>query len=258
VRAWRSSTAPPPRELCPQLAATPAGALLSPGDAHCDPARFVAALADAATDAGVELRMGVEAYSVRRRPGGDVLWTSAGDLRFGQVVIAAGAWSPSLAAGLPLRLPIQGGKGYHVDLEPRDGDPAMTVWFGEPRVVATPLARGLRLTGMLQIAGTDLSVDRGRVDAILGHARRLLPGVAGRRVTSVWRGLRPCSPDGLPIIGRVPNAESVIVATGHGMWGLQLAPVTGRLVADVIAGESNDPSLHVLRPERFGALPGFP
>lgn len=240
------------QELCPQLAAPPAGALFSPADAHCDPERFVAALAAAAVEAGVVIRAGVEALAVRRRPGGNVLWTTAGELLAGDIVLAAGAWSPALAAGLPLRLPVQGGKGYHVDLEPAGGDTRMPVWFAECRTVATPLARGLRLTGMLQLAGTDMSVDHGRVDAIFCSARRLLRGVEGRRVTSVWRGLRPCSPDGLPIVGRVPGAERVIVATGHGMWGLQLAPVTARLVAGAVCGDGGRAAaLAGLSPQRF-------
>ena len=244
------------RELCPQLAATPAGGLFAPGEAHCDPAQLVTTLADAAVEAGVTLRMGVEVHGVRRRPGGEVLWTSAGEIPAGTVVIAAGAWSPSLAAGLGLRLPFQGGKGYHVDFEPGDGDTPMPLWFAERRTVATPLPRGLRLTGMLQLAGTDLSIDHRRVDTILANGRRLLTGLADRRITSVWRGLRPCSPDGIPIVGRAPSAESVVVATGHGMWGLQLAPVTARLVTDLIVdGRGDEAVLDALTPARFKKLP---
>jgi D-amino-acid dehydrogenase len=244
------------RDACPQLATAPAGAFLFPDDAHSDPAQLVATLAAGAVEAGVTLRMGIEAYGIDRRPGANMLRTSVGNIGAGEVVIAAGAWSPKLAAGLPLRLPVQGGKGYHVDLEPGDSDPAMPVRFIERRIVVTPLGRRLRLTGVLQLAGTDLSVDQRRVDTILAGGRQLLTGLADRPVTSVWRGLRPCSPDGLPIIGRIPDAENIIVATGHGMWGLQLAPVTARLVADVVTnGQRDDDALDALAPGRFRALP---
>jgi D-amino-acid dehydrogenase len=155
-------------------------------------------------------------------------------------------------AALPLRLPIQGGKGYHIDVRSGDGDTRMPTYFPERRVVATPLDGRLRLSGMLQLAGTDLSIHRGRVDAISRHASELLSGIADRPVVEVWGGLRPCSPDGLPIIGRTPALENLVLATGHGMWGLQLAPVTGRLVADIVASTANDGSDPALSPERFG------
>jgi D-amino-acid dehydrogenase len=240
---------------CPQLVAEPAGAIFSPDEAHCDPERFVGALADAARELGVQLSTGVEVLAIRRRRGRAIgLWTTAGDVAAGEVVLAAGAWSSSLARGLPVAVPIQGGKGYHVDFADAAGDPTLPVHFPEHRVVATPLSGRLRVSGMLQLAGTDLRVDRGRVDTIARHAGRLLTGLRARRVLRVWRGLRPCTPDGLPIVGRVPGVENLTLATGHGMWGLQLAPVTARLVAGLLTGDPDAGSLSALRPERFSLL----
>jgi D-amino-acid dehydrogenase len=239
-------------ELCPQIAGPLAGAIYSPDDAHCDPARFVAAVATAAVQLGVEIRTDVEVLGLRRRgPHVNGLRTTAGNVPVEQVVVAAGAWSPAVAAELPVSVPVQGGKGYHVDLAPAAGDPVLPVRFPERRVVATPFGNRLRLTGMLQLAGTDMRIDLGRVDAINQHGSRALRGLDGRRVLAVWRGLRPCSPDGLPIVGAVPGAANVVLATGHGMWGLQLAPVTARLVADTLGGAALDGVAHALRPERF-------
>lgn len=240
------------RELCPQLAAEPAGALFDPDCAHCDPERFVAALAQAGAALGVRLHTGVDVLAIRRR--GDrvaSLWTTAGELPAGEVVLAAGAWSPALAAGLPVTVPIQGGKGYHLEYAGAEGDTPLPVYFPEHRVVATPLDARLRVSGMMQFAGTDLHVHEGRVNVVADHARRLLRGVAERPVRRVWRGLRPCTPDGLPLIGRVPGVENLTLATGHGMWGLQLAPVTGRLVADALAGAPDATRLAPFAPARF-------
>jgi D-amino-acid dehydrogenase len=246
---------PATRAACSQLLVEPAGALQVADDAHCDPERFVAASVDAAIEHGAELSTGVEVLAIRSRPGGGVsLSTTAGELAAGEVVVAAGAWSPALAGGLPVAVPIQGGKGYHIDYAAAPGDTAFPVYFPERRLVVTPLGERLRISGMLQLAGTDLRVDRGRVETLGEQARELLRGLPERRVLRVWRGLRPCTPDGLPIVGRVPGAERVTLATGHGMWGLQLAPVTGRLVADLLGGTPDERRLAPLRPERFRRL----
>ncbi|MBF6619912.1 MAG: FAD-binding oxidoreductase [Patulibacter sp.] len=239
------------RATTPALAVRPAGGILSTRDAHCDPERFVSALAAAASDLGVRIRTGVEVLDIRRKGGRAIsLFTTAGDVPVGTVVIAAGVWSGQVAASLPITVPLQGGKGYHLELE-RSGDFGPPVYFPELRIVATPLEGRLRVTGMLQLAGTDLTVDQRRVAVIASEAARLL-GDAGRRPRlRTWRGLRPCTPDGLPLVGPVPGAENVVAAFGHGQWGLQLSPVTGRLVADLIGGR-RDPRLDALSPERFG------
>ena len=85
--------------------------------------------------------------------------------------------------------------------------------------------------------------------------RRAMPQFGSRRTLEVWRGLRPCTPDGLPVIGRAPDVENAVLATGHGMWGLQLAPVTGRLVASIVAAEQPEHDIAPLRPDRFRLRP---
>jgi D-amino-acid dehydrogenase len=229
-----------------------AGAILDPGEAHCDPRRFVDAVGAWAADAGVDIRTGVEVLGFRRGGGRiDALWTTSGDVVADEIVVAAGVWSAGLAQRLGVRLPIEGGKGYHVDFEARADDPELPIWLHESRVVVTPLDGRLRLAGTLELTGTDRDVDARRVEAIVAAARRAMPGFGSRRTLEVWRGLRPCTPDGLPVVGRAPGAENAVLAAGHGMWGLQLAPVTGRLVASVIAGEPPEHDLRPLRPGRF-------
>jgi len=211
----------------------------------------------AAVEAGVTIRPRVEVLGVRRRDGrAEAVVTTAGELRAGTVVVAAGAWTPRLVRGLGLFVPVEGGKGYHVDLEPAEGDPALPVWLNETRVIATPLEGRLRLAGTLELAGLDLSVDRLRVGAIVRAAERGLPRLRGRRVLEVWRGLRPCTPDGLPIVGRPAGLANVTLATGHAMMGLTLAPITGRLVAELLAGERPSLDLRPLSPNRFRPLLG--
>ena len=238
--------------LAPQLIAPFAGAILYPDEAHVDPLRFVRATGARAIELGVEVRTGVEVLGLRRRGDRiDSLWTNHGDLAVGEVVIAAGVWSAGLAAQVGVHLPIEGGKGYHLDVEPRPSDPELPIWLHESRVVVTPLDGRVRLAGTLELTGTDRGVDPRRVDAIAGAVRRAMPAFASRRTVDVWRGLRPCTPDGLPVIGRPPGVENAILATGHGMWGLQLAPLTAQLVASIASGEPAAHDLRPLRPDRF-------
>jgi D-amino-acid dehydrogenase len=245
------------RELEPAAAGTPIGAVYYPDDAHCDAAGFVHAVGAAAVEAGADIRTRVEVLGIRRRNGKvDSLQTTSGEVKAGVVVLAAGAWTPALARPLGLYVPIEGGKGYHVDLETAEGDPRIPVWSHESRVIVTPLRDRLRLAGTLELAGLDERIDKRRVDAIVKAARRLVSGLESRRVVEVWRGLRPCTPDGLPLVGRPPSLENVVLAAGHAMMGLTLAPVTGRLVGEIVTGEEPSHDLRPLRPERFQPLLG--
>jgi D-amino-acid dehydrogenase len=167
------------------------------------------------------------------------------------VVLAAGAWTPRLARVLSVAVPVEGGKGYHVELESAPSDPRVPVFLKDSWVIATPLAGRVRLAGTLELAGLDDSIDLRKADAILATAHRTIAGVTQSRVRGVWSGVRPCTPDGLPIVGRASTLENVILATGHTMLGIALAPVTGRLVAELIYDDSPSHDLRPLRPERF-------
>lgn len=242
-------------QVAPQLAPGFAGGFLRRDEMHCDPFRFVQAMSGRAQEAGATVRTEVEILGLQRSGARvESLWTTAGEIRVGQVVVAAGVWSRGLAADLGVRLPLEGAKGYHVDVAAQPGDPALPIWLHENRVVVTPLDGRVRLGGTLELTGMDRAVDGRRVAAITAAAEHALPSFAGRPPIDVWRGLRPCTPDGLPVIDRAPTAENVILATGHGMWGLQLAPLTGRLVAGLVLGEPAEHDLHPLRVERFAPL----
>ena len=216
--------------LEPALAGPVTGVVHYPDEGCVDPKRFVEAVGRAAAEAGVEIRTGVEVQSLD-------------DLRAETVVVAAGAWSRTL-----VDLPLEGGKGYHLDYERSAGDPRIPAWVQETWTIATPLPDRLRLSGTLELSGLDLSISERRVDAIGRDGERWFRGLAGRPVLETWAGLRPCLPDGLPAIGRLGR---VVVATGHAMKGVSLAPVTGRLVAQLVAGEQPSHDLAPFDPNRF-------
>jgi D-amino-acid dehydrogenase len=123
--------------------------------------------------------------------------------------------------------------------------------LGEAKVVVTPMAETLRIAGTLELAGFDPSINRRRVDAILRSAARYIGGAADLGLVEIWRGWRPCTPDGLPIIGRSERFANLILATGHGMLGVSLGPVTGKLVAQLASGDEPMIGLGPVRPGRF-------
>lgn len=229
-----------------------AGAVFYPDEAHCDPARFLAAVTGAAREAGAEVRTGVEVLAVRRRGSRiERVETTDGSYAPNTVVLAAGVWSGGLARSLGLRIPLEGGKGYHVDLERTPSDPAIPIYLHEARVIATPFDGVLRLAGTLQLTGLDQRIDDVRVQSTLAAGVRTLNGLGGRPVVDVWGGIRPCTPDGLPVIGSPNAVTNLVIATGHAMKGLHLAPITGRLVAETIVGDPPSFDLAPMHPDRF-------
>jgi D-amino-acid dehydrogenase len=223
-----------------------------PDEAHCEPEKFMLAVAEAAASAGAEIRTKVEVLGIRRN--GDravALDTTAGEVRPGTVVLANGAAVARFRRQLRVPIPVEGGKGYHLDLRRSPSDPAIPIYMQEARVIATPFADRLRLAGTLQLTGLDTSVDRIRVRSTLDAGMRTLNDIDPARVTEVWRGIRPCTPDGLPIIGPSERLANVVFATGHGMKGLHLAPETGRVVAELVAGERPSRDLAPFSPDRF-------
>lgn len=240
------------RARVPQVRTAIAGGTCTPGDAHLDPAAFTRELAALAEARGATMLVGAEAYGFEQS-GARVtrVLTTRGPIAADQVVIAAGAWSPHLTRQLGLRLPIEPAKGYSVDVPRPDGWPDTPLYITQSHVVVTPLPDVVRLGGTLELAGWDMTVRQRRVAGMRRAAERVLGLPADGPVRRIWRGPRPLTPDGLPVIGRSPRHTNVILATGHCMLGLSLGPITGMLVAEIAAGETPSHDLGPLRPDRF-------
>ena len=129
--------------------------------------------------------------------------------------------------------------------------PKIPLSLGEAHVVVNPLGNSLRLAGTLELAGMNLSINARRVGAIQKTSREYLPGLQDAKIIEIWRGLRPCTPDGLPIIGRSHAFDNLIVAAGHAMLGMSLGPITGRLVSQLVNAEKTDVDVIPFRVERF-------
>ncbi|MEZ4851833.1 MAG: FAD-dependent oxidoreductase, partial [Bacteroidia bacterium] len=167
-------------------------------------------------------------------------------------VMAAGAWSGTLAKSLGVTLPMQGGKGYSLTLDHFSSSPQIPAILTEAKVTVTPMENQLRFAGTLEIAGENLSVNMRRVKGLLSSVSRYYPQIDPEIPveSKVWKGLRPCSPDGLPYIGYSHKYRNLIFATGHAMMGVSLAPVTGKLVSQLVE-RKNPEILKMLIPERY-------
>lgn len=239
----------------PGITMAVAGSVRFPLDAHLAPERFLAALTAACRRLGVVFRWKTEVtrmcVSGRRITAVDS--AEASD-EADQVVLAGGAWSPGLVKSLGLRLPMQAGKGYSLTLERPPQLPTMCSICTEARLAVTPMDGRLRIGGTMEIAGLDERVDPRRVRGIIRSALAYFPTLKEADFAGVdpWKGLRPCSPDGLPYLGRTARYDNLVISTGHAMMGLSLAPITGKLVGQLVAGERPEHDLALLSPDRFG------
>jgi D-amino-acid dehydrogenase len=228
-------------DLEPALSPGVMGGVFYPRDGHIDPAQFVVGLAEKAQGLGVQVWTKTEAMGFESAQGKITkVHTTRGALSPKQIILAAGSWSPEVARGLKLRIPIQAAKGYSVTLENPAVTPKLPLLFGEARVVVNPLGDALRLAGTLEMAGMDLSFNSRRVNAIRKSSSAYLPGLEEAKVIEIWRGLRPCTPDGLPIISRSRVFDNLIIAAGHAMLGMSLGPITGKLVSQLVGEEQTD------------------
>jgi D-amino-acid dehydrogenase len=258
--AWLAQFGFPPATLGrpdllePALADAFRGAVLLTGARHVDSTALANALLARLREQGVDVHLGDAVQSLEPSRGRVGLVQTAAGLRLpaDAVVVAAGAWTPVLTRGLHVRLPIIGGKGYGLDFGPAPVALRRPLYLHDDRVALTPYANRLRLSGTMELTGLDSSIAQRRVAAIAAAAARGIRGwPADARPTRVASGLRPLTPDGLPVIGRVGNSN-VYVASGHSMLGVTLAPATAEALAELITTDEAQPVLERFDPGRFG------
>jgi len=169
-----------------------------------------------------------------------------------QVLITAGAWSRPLSAALGAPVPLETERGYHLNLAWDGRAPTLRrpTLVGDLGFVLCPMDDGLRLTSGLELAGLAAPPDFTRIRRLLPLAQAVLPGLSGE-VDREWMGYRPSLPDSKPVLGRSARYANTWFAFGHGHYGLTLAAVTGRLIADAMAGRAERVPLAPFRAERF-------
>lgn len=241
--------------LDPDITMNVAGAVHFPQDCHLDPARFMRSMRQRVLDLGGAIESGVtiEAIEVAN---GRVAAVSGGTRRFegSHFVVAAGSWTAGLLrTAMGFKLPLQAGKGYSLTLPEPPELPRLCSIFAEAKVAITPMGRSLRFGGTMEVGGLDRSINPARVHGIVNSVNAYFPKFSARSFAGVppWAGLRPVSPDGIPYLGKVAGLPNLIAAAGHAMMGLSLGPVSGRLVADLVAGDTPFRPIDALAPGRF-------
>ena len=238
----------------PNLELNIVGAAYYKQDAHLTPDLFVNGLAAHLESNGTELCPHTEVIDmVVDRGQVSTVCTTRGDCAPREVVLSAGSWSPGIGRRIGLRLPIQAAKGYHATFKKPVASPRTPMILTEAKVGVGPMVGKLRFAGTLELAGLDMSINRRRVNAILGAIPTYMPQLdpSEMELMEIWRGLRPCSPDGLPFIGRPRNLANVVVAAGHATIGVSLGPITGKLVAEIIGATAPSIDLSALAVNRF-------
>jgi len=239
----------------PALSASVRGGFHYPEARSLDPYAFLLAVAWEAQADGARLTEGTAVETVVTESGrARGVRTAEGDIDASAVILATGAYSPDLYRALGCPLPVIPAKGYHVDRPFEDpGTPRLDTacLLVETSVFCTPMPGRLRLAGTLEFSGINDDMRRRRLEQLTRGARPFLEGLDDGPPSSEWCGLRPCTPDGLPVVGPVPGWEGVFAATGHAMLGLTFGPVTGELVADLVVDGRASMPIEGLDPARF-------
>ncbi|MGE2716983.1 NAD(P)/FAD-dependent oxidoreductase [Mycolicibacterium litorale] len=229
-----------------------AGFLL-PSEMHVNPGVFTASLAEYLVSRGVQITTGatVKRLNVRGDRVRQVV-TSQGSFEADSILVAGGLQSRELLQSLRIRLPLRGGKGYSFFV-PTPEAPQRPMYLSTTKVGVTPLDGGYRVVGGLEFGVEDLSINQPMVDAMIAVTRRYVKWPADTPPQQVWAGLRPMTPDGLPIMDRIPDVTNTYVSTGHGMLGVGYAMTCGDLMADFIAESRKQPVLDPMSLLRFGS-----
>jgi D-amino-acid dehydrogenase len=236
VRVYEKSEV---REVEPAAREDVIGGVHFTGDAHLNPALFLKGLGERVRAMGAEVYentsvTGFESAEEKVR----VVITRAGKFEAEQVILSAGAWTPIVARGLNLKIPIQPARGYSLTAAAIQNMPRHALILGDRRVAVSPLGDLIRVTGRLEVGNYSMEPNPRWIARLENFAREYLRLNEKLDIKETWAGLRPITPDGVPIIGVSPRHKNLILATGHAMLGLSLGPGTGQVVADLANGKT--------------------
>jgi len=224
------------------------------GDAHCCPEQFMKGLKNHLEADGINLVPNtlIKGFSHTGNRVTGVI-TSSGNLGADDIILCGGTWTGRLARMLGIHLPLQPGKGYSITIDSPNPLIEYPSILCDARVAITPMGDKIRIGGTMEIGVWNTSEDSRRMEGILKSMQMYYSGILLNKVSlgKVWSGLRPCSPDGLPYIGRVGKYNNLVIATGHAMMGLSLGPATGKLVSDLICGRNPPVEIALFSPDRY-------
>ncbi len=243
------------QERNPNVKLEACGAVYFADDCHMAPHKLMARLQEKLAAQNVNFIWNTEVTGWKR--GSQKIHaalTSEGGIEGDEFVLCGGSWSTSIVRELALKIPLQAGKGYSLTLPQPHSQPAMPTIFVERRVAVTPMGNQLRFAGTMEIAGLNTNINPARIRGIKKSVPLYFPEFSDADFVGVqpWVGLRPCSPDGLPYVGRTARFSNLSIGAGHAMLGLSLGPITGLLLSQAISGEPLQVESPMLNPDRYG------
>jgi D-amino-acid dehydrogenase len=228
------------------------GAVYYESDAHMTPGVFMKEMINYLKSVGVDLCSNeqVEDLIVSNKKIKEV-FTSKRSITSDEVILAAGSWSPMLSRKVGLRIPLQAGKGYRINVF-RETNITVPTILCEAKVAVTPMQGFTRFAGTMEIDGINHIIKSNRVNAIANAAENYYHELEINQVekSDAQCGLRPCTPDGLPYIGKSSKCDNLTLATGHAMLGWSLGPATGKLVSEIISEKRTTLDIQPFHPER--------
>ena len=228
------------------------GAIYFDSDAHMTPSDFMPEMVNYLKTKGAIFYANEDVKDIEVTNGTvSKIITDKQELKADEVVLAAGSWSPLLTKKLGLQIPIQAGKGYRINVNRETGITIPAI-LCEAKVAVTPMQGFTRFAGTMEIAGINHNINPIRVQTIANAAKNYYTNlnISEEEKGSADCGLRPCSPDGLPYIGKSSKCNNLTIATGHAMMGWSLGPATGKLVSEIISEKKTTLDLSPFNPDR--------
>ncbi len=229
------------------------GGLLSPDDESGDAHTFTVEVAKLAAARGVKFRYGVTVKALEaNRTSITRIITDQGDETPDAVVLSLGSYSPAIARSVGLKLPVYPAKGYSISVEITNPDAAPTISITDESkfMVFSRLGNRMRVAGTAELAGWDMDLNQVRIAPLKRNAMSLFPTAAAYGNLNAWTGLRPTTPDSVPILGTT-RYDNLLLNTGHGTLGWTMACGSARVITDLIAGRAPEIDLEGLGLERF-------
>lgn len=242
------------QNLQPEVKLDIAGAVHYRCDAHLTPQNLVRQLINYLEAKGVKFYRNNEVVKVSSHENKITkVYTETEEWEANEVIIAGGAWSPEIAKLISLNVPMMPGKGYSFMVDEPAKRMSIAALLMEARVSVTPMGNQIRFGGTMELGPINHKINMNRVRGIVESIPKYFPDFAPAlpAESTIWHGFRPCSPDGLPYIGRVKKYKNVILATGHGMMGLSLGPATGKLVSELMEEKPTSMSVSSFSPDRY-------